>query len=60
MLQLARVVRRTPLALFPQFVVDDVLQQQHDRGFYDSELFSVEAAICGVEPRVGRGGTQIL
>ncbi len=60
MLQLARMVRRTSLALIPKLVIDDVLQQQHNRGFYDFEPDSAEASICGIEPCVGGGSTQIF
>lgn len=50
MLQLSRMISCASFALFPQLVVDDVLQQQQDCNFYDFEPDSAETTVCGIEP----------
>ncbi len=49
MLQLARMVNRTPLAVFLQLIADEMFQQHHGRCFYDFESDVAETSVCSVE-----------
>ncbi len=45
MLQLARMINRTPLAVVLQLIADEMFQQHHGRCFYDFESDVAETRV---------------